>query len=100
MTTCCPVSAVLSSLLTVPGVSFAAYLYACLLQVEVKQLASSFGIMPTDEAFHAAGLAFKLVNQPFMEAKASDLTQPFDEVSWPSDWLHSFCHLGNGTLLV
>ena len=50
-------------------------------QLEAKQLAGSFGVMPSDAAYDAARLEFKLVDQPIMTTHGSDLTKPFNEVS-------------------
>ena len=40
----------------------------------------SFGGLPTDSAFDAARLEFKLVDQTVVKAASSDLTRPFNEV--------------------
>lgn len=40
----------------------------------------SFGGLPTDSAFDAAHLEFKLVDQTVVKAARSDLTRPFNEV--------------------
>lgn len=37
--------------------------------------------MPTDTAFDAARLEFKLIDQPITSTASSDLTKPFNEVS-------------------
>ncbi len=59
--------------------------------------------MPTDSAFDAARLEFKLVNQPIVSAKGSDLTKPLNEVcntcemkatvSWSdTSWWHVYTY--------
>jgi len=50
-----------------------------LLQLEAKK-PDSFGGLPTDSAFDAARLEFKLVNQTVVKAASSDMTRPFNEV--------------------
>lgn len=50
-----------------------------LLQLEAKK-PDSFGALPTDSAFDAARLEFKLVDQTVLKAASSDLTRPFNDV--------------------
>ncbi|DBA66370.1 TPA: hypothetical protein ACH3X2_002355 [Trebouxia sp. C0005] len=40
----------------------------------------SFGALPTDSAFDAARLEFKLVDQTVLKAASSDLTRPFNDL--------------------
>ncbi|KAL3153123.1 hypothetical protein ABBQ38_012141 [Trebouxia sp. C0009 RCD-2024] len=51
-------------------------------KLEAKQPSSFFGVMPTDTAFDAARLEFKLIDQPITSTASSDLTKPFNEAAW------------------
>lgn len=52
----------------------------CVVQLEAKKCVSPFSGVSADSAFDAAHLEFKLVDQPIVSTKGSDLTKPLNEV--------------------